>query len=140
MKCYECEEPLDEEQSANPMRGDGGEIICDDCHREGYQDDCHRCQNTVDKTELESNPGELIAVIREASGMPDDLEPGYYRVKAWPFFHDGMISGYFDGRNLERVADLDRLGLGASEDTLCAAIPLCLECRQSLTPNTETAP
>ncbi len=127
MKCAWCEKLLDD-----PERSDNGEILCDDCYREEYSGDCDRCMNIVDKTELESRPGEMIAVLREAPGLSGDMRPGYYRVKDWPFFADGIIEGYFHDSNLERVADLDQPALGAARDSICAAIPLCSECRQAL--------
>ncbi len=132
IKCAWCEECLDAEQSANPERSDDGEIICDECYREEYRDDCNRCMDIVDKTELEARPGEMIAVLREAPGLSGDMEPGYYRVKEWPFFADGIIEGYFHDSNLERVADLDQPALDAAQDSTYAAISLCSGCRQAI--------
>lgn len=132
MICSDCTEQLDDEQSADPEHSTDGEVICDECYHERYRDECLRCGNTVDKTELEARPGDVIALLSKESGLTSELEPGYYRVKEWPFFASRIIEAYFYADRLERVADLDEKALNAVEFTYCCSIPLCADCRQSI--------
>lgn len=130
--CSYCGEELKGEELESPYKDEGGDIICDECyqaHCEGY---CDLCGNIVENTELESKPGELIAVWREAPGLCCTIEPGYYRVKRWPFYADGMIEGYLYPDAIEKVMDLDDEGRKTAEEdnTLCGI--LCAECRKRL--------
>lgn len=108
--------------------------MCDECHMEEYRDDCNRCANIVDKTELESRVGELIALLDRAPGLTSYLEPGYYRVTEWPFFANGMITACFYESSLQRVGDLEQSTADLVKYFPCA-ISLCAECRQSVSLN-----
>ena len=81
MGCTYCGEELDDEEAANPEKDADGDVMCDQCYDEKYRDHCDRCGEKVEKTELGSEPGRLIAVWDETSGNLEDLQPGYYRVK-----------------------------------------------------------
>jgi hypothetical protein len=137
LTCSWCDEQLDAAQSANPERSTDGEVVCDDCYYEVYYVECQRCMNTVDKVEMEARPGELLVILHKSSGIRGDLEPGYYRVKGWPFFADGIIEAYFYDDHLERVADLDEQATRAAEHSYSCSIPICAECRQSCEPVTD---
>jgi hypothetical protein len=127
--CTYCGEPLDGEELENPYRNDSGDILCDECHREHYEGWCDLCNNIVEKKELESNPGELIAVWREAPGLGCEVAPGYYRVKQWPIYANGMITGYLFSDAIEKISDLFGRGIkvAAESDALCGK--LCDDCR-----------
>lgn len=128
--CAWCGNQLRDDEKEFPQVDNSNKIICDDCHREHYMDTCNRCLETVDKDQLDCHPGRLIAVWQEAPCLAsDDLQPGYYRVKSWPMYADGMIEGYFYSDALERVTDLDEKGVrGAGESNSCSG-PLCLDCQ-----------
>lgn len=131
--CDRCGNKLTDEELTYPVTPEGESgPVCEACYNEFYRDDCERCGERVEKAELGSKPGELIAVWREADAMPEDLQPGYYRVKAWPFYADYMLSGHFYADKLERVGDLDELGKKVAGDAWCASGPLCEECCQKV--------
>ncbi len=129
MKCTYCGEELDDEEAASPEKDADGDVMCDQCYDEKCRDYCDRCGEKVETIELGSEPGNLIAVWAEAPGNPEDLKPGYYRVKEWPFYADGMIEGYMISSNLERVADLDDRGKKAAPEAYTICAPLCSTCR-----------
>ena len=129
MECTYCGKELDDEEAANPEKDEDGDVMCDQCYDEKHRDYCDRCGEKVEKTELGSEPGNLIAVWAEAPGNPEDLTPGYYRVKEWPFYADGMIEGYMISSRLERVADLDDRGKKAAPEVYTSCGPLCSTCR-----------
>lgn len=137
--CTWCGEELDSEERENPERDDRGELMCDECYDEEYMGYCDRCGEKRAKSELEANPGDLIAIWLTAPGARGNLAPGYYRVNGWPFFADGMIEGYFYNDRLDRVADLDEQGKRVAEDAYSLSGPLCSCCRTkvdaSLPPN-----
>ena len=142
MKCTYCGNELDDEETANPEKDEDGDVMCDQCYDENFRDYCDRCGEKVEKTGLGSEPGHLIAVWVETQGNPEDLKPGYYRVKEWPFYADGMIEGYMISHNLERVADLDDRGKKAAPEVYTNCAPLCSMCRAEVestlkTPNAE---
>ena len=132
MGCTYCGEELDDEEAANPEKDADGDVMCDQCYDEKCRDHCDRCGEKVEKTELGSEPGRLIAVWVDAPGNPEDLQPGYYRVKEWPFYADGMIEGYLISHNLERVADIDDRGKKAAPEAYTSCGPLCLTCRAAV--------
>jgi hypothetical protein len=126
--CTRCGDELPEEEASDPDTDEDGDVICSDCWRERFMDLCVRCDETVMKTELEAKPGELIAIWMDVGD--DDLLPGYYRVKEWPFYADGMIEGFFFQGALEQVAALDARGREVvKEGPWCASAPLCEDCR-----------
>lgn len=128
MECTYCGEALDDEEAASPQKDNDGDVMCDQCWSDKYEDVCQRCGEYRLKTDLKTEPGNLIAAWMEAPGSPDDLTPGYYRVKTWPIFVDYMIGGHMYSDALERVADLDKKGLrGAAEAHTCCG-PLCGSC------------
>jgi hypothetical protein len=138
--CTWCGEALSEEEAEHPDRDDDGDAICERCHTEHFMDNCSRCAELVDSDDLDTTPGQVIAIYDAAPVLcKDDLEPGYYRILKRPFFADGMIEGYFYGDALRRVADLDAKGLRAAPEAYCLAGPLCSRCRTEVevlvTPN-----
>lgn len=133
--CTCCHEKLDDEQASAPRRDTDGDIMCDDCYRDEYETQCERCMNIVEKTEMGANPGEIIAVWQKSPARfgVGDLEPGYYRVKQWPIYADGMIEGYMFADHLEKVCELDSEGLLSVEQgatAMCGA--LCQSCRDQV--------
>lgn len=130
--CSRCGNDLDDEESGSPDKDEDGDIICSNCWSDLYQGHCGRCGEYAMQTELKAHPGELIAVWENTPATPNDLTPGYYRVKQWPFFSDGMIEGHMYANALSRFSDLDELGKRASgeQSTLCS--PLCQDCRTKI--------
>lgn len=129
-ECTYCGNELrDPHEIANPPTDEDGDIICDECYRDRYEEICERCGEYAQKTDMDTSKGSLIAVWTEAPGRPDDLAPGYYRVNAWPLYADGMIEGYMFSGNIERVADLDDKGERAAQNAWVNCGPLCSECR-----------
>ncbi len=127
--CTYCEEKLDDEETENPYKDDSGDIICDDCYREHYEGYCDLCGEIVEQKELEANPGELIAVWREAPGLCCKVEPGYYRVKQWPIYANGMIEGYLYSDSIEKISDLFGRGIKKASESDYWCGKLCEECR-----------
>lgn len=131
--CSYCGEELHGEELESPYKDESGDIMCDNCYTDHYEDYCDLCDNIVENTELESKPGELIAVWREAPGLCCTIAPGYYRVKQWPIFYAaGMIGGYIFPDAIEKVIDLDDEGRKTAEeyDKLCGK--LCGTCRNRI--------
>lgn len=127
--CTRCEDALDDYEAENPYRDDSGKILCDECYREEYEGICDLCHETVEAKELESKPGELIAVWREAPGLCCKVEPGYYRVKEWPIYAHGMIEGYLFSDAIEKISDLFGRGLKAAKESEALCGTLCEDCR-----------
>lgn len=131
--CTECETPLNDEELQSPHTNDQGLVLCDQCHTELYMDTCSRCQNIVANTELESRPGEVIVIYRTAPSDNDSLEPGYYRVKAWPFFGGPLVgTTYFYSSSLERLSDLDETARQAMDYTWHLSGPICEACQNTV--------
>lgn len=131
--CSNCYESLNDEERFNPYRDESG-VLCDDCQHEMYMDTCECCCNIVEKTELESAPGSLIAIWRDApTDTNDDLKPGYYRVVTWPIFTAPMIGdGWLHTNALRSVSDIDDAGQRATADAWPNAGPICHECRYEI--------
>lgn len=128
--CTWCGAVLDEEEAASPSRDDDGDAICDRCHTEHFMGNCSRCGELVELADLDTTPGQLIALYAAAPVLcKENLEPGYYRILKRPFFADGMIEGHFYGDALQRIAGLDAKGQSAAPEAYCLAGPLCSCCR-----------
>lgn len=103
-ECGLCGEHLQADEADAPYHDEDGDIVCDACYHEHYEDECDRCGELAPKIELTMNPGELIALWSEV----DDLAPGYYRVLSWPIYMDGMVTGFILPSSLEYVKPLER--------------------------------
>lgn len=131
--CSYCEAELDEEELESPYHDESGDVVCDACWYAECTDPCSRCDELWEKGKLESRPGELIAVGREAPGLSGDLQPGYYRVKEWPIYIAAIMgSAFFLNDALERVAELDPVGSTAAENAEFDAFPLCPRCQEQV--------
>jgi N-glycosidase YbiA len=129
--CTRCGNKLTTEERQHPEKEDGTEdIICGQCWNDLYLDDCERCGESAIKTELEANVGEIVGVWNAAPALgQDDLKAGYYFVRKWPFYADGMVEGHFFADALERIGDLDSKGLRRAQEGGCLAGPICRTCR-----------
>lgn len=130
--CTDCSNELDAEETLNPHKSSDGAVICDRCQRDKYEAHCPRCEERVEKTELDAKPGTLIGIWRDAPALGGEIKAGYYRVLKWPIFADGMIEGYFFADALGRVGDLDALGLRRAEDALYDSGPMCSDCQHAV--------
>lgn len=130
--CTWCDRELDDEESESPSLGESGEIICDACYDENYRDYCGRCNEKVDKSDLDTSTGQLIGIWNTAPASDGELAPGYYRVKRRPFYVDWMIGGHFYSYALEFALPLDDWGKRQSEEAIYASGPLCSDCRAHL--------
>lgn len=126
-KCYRCEEQLTDEEIAFPLEDASENNVCEECWHEEYEDYCFRCHDLCMKTELEANPGELIAVWHDIHGAYNTCKPGYYRVRRWPIYRDGMIEGHLIVEHLQYVSDLNEV---APCDYLAG--PLCHACQTDI--------
>jgi hypothetical protein len=81
---------------------------------------------------LDTKPGAFIGIWRDAHASGGEIKAGYYRVLRWPFFADGMIEGYFIADALERVGNLDTIGLRRTEDAPFDSGPMCSDCQQAV--------
>jgi len=127
--CCRCGENLNDEERDSPQLDDDGDTICDSCYDDHYCSECGRCGDVVDKSDLDTKPGALIAVWRKTDASPVDLQSGYYRVLSWPFYADGMITGYMYSNALEYFAPLDAIGSTAAKGAMFNATPMCSACR-----------
>ena len=131
--CSWCGDDLPDDEVANPEKSEDGEVICSRCWLDHYYDDCPRCKESVEKSELASHSGDLIALWEECSGCTVDLAPGYYRVLSRPFMTQGLIGGgWFHHWALRFVCELDERGLEVAEDADYPSGPLCRECRAEI--------
>lgn len=130
-ECTRCNNALTEEEIEHPDKEEGtDDVICSSCWSDLYQDECTRCCEYVMKTELNTKPGALIGIWRDAPACGQDpLKAGYYVVRSWPIFADGMIEGYFFGNAVRRVADLDEQGERRAKDQQYMSGPICRECQ-----------
>lgn len=136
--CAFCGDEFDEEELESPYLDENGVPICVECYDRDYMDYCTRCDEKVDKTSLSTEPGQLIAVWNDAPGSPDDLKPGYYRVKDWPFVMDGIIEARMLSSRLTRVGDLDPEGVRAAKNAQYLCGPMCSECKKKIAENMTT--
>lgn len=129
MQCTYCGKDLDEYERDDPPKDADGDVMCEGCWSEKNESVCDRCGEYCLNADFADEPGNLIAIWQKAPGAPDDLAPGYYRVKRWPIYAYWMIGGHMYSDCLERAADLDEEGRRAALDanTLCSL--LCSTCR-----------
>jgi hypothetical protein len=132
--CERCDNQLNKEELEYPHEArDGYTQLCESCYDELFRDWCSRCESSHDKEDLKARPGELLAVWQPTAGeLRKTIEPGYYRVKGWPFYTDMMFSGYLHDHQLERISALDELGLRAACNAFSATAPLCEDCRKEI--------
>lgn len=128
--CAWCAREFDQEERRSPQKSTAAEAICDSCYRDEYSDNCTRCEEMFDKTELSPAPGKLIGVWRDAPALCGEIKAGYYRVLRWPIYADGMIEGYFFPNALQRVGPLDEAGLHSAEEEQAMAGPMCEGCQR----------
>lgn len=130
-ECTYCDEQLDREEFQNPRRDEEGAVMCDQCYRDKCQDVCSRCEEIVDNTDLDTQPGCLIGIWEEVPGSGEDLQPGYYTVLRRPFLLSSMLGGgNFLSWALRRFSALDATGLRAAEDCSYPSGPLCSDCQR----------
>ena len=127
--CTCCGRDLDKEERRLPRKDECGAVICHSCYSRDYEENCSRCGEFVEKTELSSKPGRLIGVWRDAPALGGDVKAGYYRVLRWPIYADGMIEGYFYADALKQVGQLDVTGLQLADEEMHMAGPMCNECQ-----------
>lgn len=132
LACAYCGNQLDGEEVESPEHDADGDVLCDDCYDEHFRDYCGRCDEKVDKTDLDTSPGQLIGIWNTAPASGGELVPGYYRVKHRPFFVDWMIGGHFYSDALEFVRPLDEEGRRQSDEAMHYSGPLCSACRAAL--------
>jgi hypothetical protein len=138
--CTYCGNQLDAEERRSPRLDEEKSVMCDGCYRDHYEDNCTRCGEIFDKTELSPKPGKLIGVWRDAPALGrGDLKAGYYRVLKWPIYADGMIEGYFFSDAIQRVGPLDAAGLHSAEEEQAMAGPMCSECQAEASRATQLA-
>jgi hypothetical protein len=130
--CSLCGEALTAEEREYPKYDRDGGVLCETCWDEEFRGTCYRCGERVERADLPSAPGFIIAVWRSAPALGGRLRRGYYRVLEWPFFADGMIEGFFYSTALERLAPLDVAGRRAGSEAASCAGPLCPTCRDKV--------
>ena len=131
--CWVCSEKLNEEEVECPSKDENGDVICDECYREHYEQECPICCEYVHNDDIDPDIGSVIGIWEDAPGSGETLEPGYYRVLRMPFFMDGMIgSGSFFSSSLEKIAILDEDGLRAAKEAGAMAGPICKECQGTI--------
>ncbi len=131
--CERCEKGLETEELEHlNCHPDESRRLCDRCYDELYRDSCERCQESCDKEELSPTTGRLIGIWEEVDATPEKLQPGYYRVKAWPFYVSYMFGGHFYADKVERVADLDDQGKKVAQWSMCPTGPMCEQCREKV--------
>lgn len=82
-KCSYCYNELDEEEIEYPRTDETGDIICDNCFKENYQDYCPLCEEHYDTP---TKPEETFFVISKESESKAGVEAGFYKVKSWPYW------------------------------------------------------
>lgn len=130
-ECAHCGEKLNSEELEFPyVHEEEDGPICENCDNEHYRDYCEMCGEIGEKSELIASPGKLIAIFQAVPALAhNDLEPGFYRIKKWPFFADGMIEGCFYSDAVERAGDLDDRALLVAKQASYQSCPLCDSCQ-----------
>jgi hypothetical protein len=131
-ECAHCGSALTAEEIQDPEQDADGGLLCSWCWDCENMDACDRCEGWFEKSELESKPGEIIAVWRTAPGWHSPVRRGYYRVKEWPFYADGMVEGYFRNDALDRIGPLDPTGRRRRWDVVALAGAMCAECQDEV--------
>lgn len=127
--CTWCGHKFNKEERANPRQDLDKDPICDECYGQEFEDDCSRCGEYFEKSQLDNSPGKIIVIFQEARALAGSVSPGYYRVKSWPIYADGMIEGYVYADALERVAELDTKAKEIAADSEFIAGVLCEDCQ-----------
>ncbi len=92
--CTYCGHQLDEWEVEEPYTDDYGDIMCDECYKENYQDYCGLCEEYYDKP---TKPEELFFVVsKEASTevSMSSISPGIYQTIHWPYFMGATGFGF----------------------------------------------
>ncbi len=117
--CEWCEERLTDEEIEYPR--DSIQTICDECYHEHYEFTCCWCQE-YDHVDHQH----VYLILTEEF---DDLQSGIYKIVDFPYFVDGMITGWFIRSSLERICDLPD-GIDTEPHP---AGHLCRECQTKVT-------
>lgn len=88
-ECMLCGEKLSKYEAKNPRLDSDGDIICDECYSEYYQQQCGICEEYYD---IPKCPEETFFVLSEEEGKENDLKKGIYKVLRWPY-HGGPLLG-----------------------------------------------
>lgn len=105
LTCEWCGELLKVEEADNPERYAVGNVICDECYSENYEQLCPLCENLFEYEEF--GPGELYFVLTATdAGVP----PGIYVANRFPYFGGSVLGPERVFPNaVTRVASLDVL-------------------------------
>jgi hypothetical protein len=93
--CGYCGDPLTPEEIEYPFKTKGGDVLCCECEREHFYQDCDLCDESRPNEEF----GKFIAVFdaKVAFSHSEQKKPGFYRVKQKPYY----ISNYFNAWLIE---------------------------------------
>src|SRR5687767_15110192 len=89
-KCAYCGEKLTPEEIQYPFKDSDGDLLCCECEREHFYQDCDICSESRPNEEF----GKFIAVFNaeKAFSHSERKRAGFYRVKEKPYY----ISNYFN--------------------------------------------
>ena len=119
MKCTYCENELDKEESKNPRTDSDGDIICDECFHEEYEEVCPLCGDYFEK----GNPQEGEYYFAITKNDDCRVQPGVYVAVTFPFYIDNMFTQRVITNNVEKVGDLE-----GNDLNVWRGGRICLEC------------
>lgn len=114
IKCWYCDEPLDEEKAESPHTTPDGEPVCDECYHDHFEFTCCWCQEYGDAEDQHK----LLVVFDAEEAFDADarergLTAGLYRIAELPYYTSDYLSVWLNDHNLERIGPVPR---GASGD------------------------
>ncbi len=119
-RCEECGELADSWSQNIEYIESIGKRLCEGCYQSKHGFACCACENH----DCHTAPGRLAVVAQEVQG----LLPGLYQITEWPFWADGMISGYLYEDTFKHVGEVPE-----KADTGDYAIGfLCVECETAI--------
>lgn len=109
--CSRCGNDLSEDEMEAPREDESGEIMCDDCYSDNYEELCPICSNIYDKP---TTPEDTYFVISKETEHEAEMKAGFYQVLRYPVFcaaTGGLGPTYMYPENckLLRECDIDSM-------------------------------
>lgn len=104
--CGYCGNDLSDEELESPREDESGELMCDDCYSEHYEETCPICEDSYDKPTC---PEETFFVLSKEAAAEMDMKGGIYKVLSWPYTVSCLIGGFenFNPGSVEVIKEMD---------------------------------
>jgi len=109
--CSYCGNDLSEEELEYPREDESGDIMCDNCYYDNYEEICPICENSYIK---QNTPEETYFIVSKDTEKDAGIKAGVYQVLKYPVFcaaTGGLGTTYMYPENykLLRECDIDSM-------------------------------